>query len=75
MSTYEFDKILTEYANERMSVEMTMGHALQHIDKLYAQITILTQALQSLRADVDSLITHAGLSPSSPGKQPTPKTR
>lgn len=75
MSTYEFDKILTEYANERMSVEMTLGHALQHIGKLYAQLNSLTQALHSLRADVDSLIVHTGLPPRPQGKQPTPQTR
>ncbi len=75
MSTYEFDKILTEYANERMSVEMTLGHALQHIGKLYAQLNTLTQALQSLRADVDSLIAHVGLPSHPQGKQPISKTR
>ena len=75
MSTYKFDKILTEYANERMSVEMTLGHALQHIGKLYAQLNSLTQALHSLRADVDSLIVHTGLSPRPQGKHPTPQTR
>src|SRR3954470_6025990 len=71
MSTYDFDKILTEYANGRMSVEMTLGHALQHIGKLYTssaalatgqreQTASLTETIQQLRADVDSLIAHTG---------------
>ncbi len=36
MSTYDYEKILSDYANDRMSVEMTLGHALLHIGKLYA---------------------------------------
>jgi len=86
MSTYDFDKILTEYANGRMSVEMTLGHALQHIGKLYAsattlagsqreQATTLTETLQQLRADVDSLIAHTGMAPRPQSKQPFPKAR
>ena len=36
MSTYDFDKVLSDYANGRITVEMAMGHSLQHIGKLYA---------------------------------------
>ena len=86
MSTYDFAKILTEYANGRMSVEMTLGHALQHIGKLYASTTTLagsqreqaaslTETITQLRADVDSLIAHTGMPPRPQGKQPFPKTR
>jgi hypothetical protein len=35
MSTYDYDKVMADYANGRITVEMAMGHSLQHIGKLY----------------------------------------
>jgi len=86
MSTYDFDKILSDYDHGRMSVEMTLGHALQHIGKLYTnnvalsasqrqQTASLTESLQQLRADVDSLIAHTGMPARQQGKQQPPKAR
>jgi len=39
MSTYDFDKVLSDYANGRITVEMAMGHSLQHIAKLYEALS------------------------------------
>ena len=86
MSTYDFAKILSEYANGRMSVEMTLGHALQHIGKLYdsyaaqatgqrEQTVSLTETIKLLRAAVDSLIAHTGMPPRSQAKQQSPNAR
>ena len=35
MSTYDYDKVMSDYANGYITVEMAMGHSLQHIGKLY----------------------------------------
>ncbi len=35
MSTYDFDKVLSDYEHGRITVEMAMGHSLQDIGKLY----------------------------------------
>ena len=35
MSTYDYDKVMSDYAQGRITVEMAMGHSLQHIGKLY----------------------------------------
>ena len=44
MSTYDHKKVLSDYANGRMDLEMAMGHSLQHIVKLYqAQSTANTR--------------------------------
>ncbi len=72
MSTYDYEKILSDYANDRMSVEMTLGHALQHIGKLYAaqsasqrdlqeKLATLTETSKHLRADIERLIAHTAL--------------
>lgn len=71
MNTYEFDKVLAEYANGRMTVEMAMGHSLQHIGKIYAaqveakasrldhqnQINMLDRRVNTLQMAVDRLTT------------------
>ena len=44
MSTYDFDKVLSDYEHGRITVEMAMGYSLQHIGKLYAtQATLHTE--------------------------------
>jgi hypothetical protein len=57
MSTYEVEKVITEYANDRMPVEMAMGHSLQHIGKLYAAQTICTTTQRALNEQVNQLTT------------------
>jgi hypothetical protein len=75
MATYPIDKIITEYGNERMTVEMTTGHCLQHLKLLHEtdheanrQRHLILKALEenknslrNLRADVDALIAHTKL--------------
>ena len=55
MGTYSHKKILLEYANDRMTVEMAMGRALQHIDKLYDLLTTANINRYELRGRVDTL--------------------
>jgi hypothetical protein len=55
MSTYEFDKVLSEYANGRMPVEMAMGHSLQHIEKLYATQTEAKASRLAQQRQIDAL--------------------
>ncbi len=55
MSTYPIEKILTDYDNGRMDVEMAMGHSLQHISKLYAAQTSADAERQALRQKVSAL--------------------
>jgi anti-sigma factor ChrR (cupin superfamily) len=55
MSTYDFDKVLSEYANGRMNVEMAMGHSLQHLGKLYAALTTATTSRAAEQAKLDAL--------------------
>ena len=55
MSTYPIGIILSDYENDRMDVEMAMGHSLQHIDKLYeAQATANTNR-RKMRSRIDGL--------------------
>ncbi len=55
MSTYDHKQILVEYANQRMDVEMAMGHCWQHIDKLYDAQTGANLSHYQLRSQVDTL--------------------
>jgi hypothetical protein len=52
MSTYDFDKVLYDYEHDRITVEMAMGHSLQHIGKLYAT---QTTARTEWRSEIDAL--------------------
>jgi len=117
MSTYEYEKVWSDYQTGRMDGEMAVGHTLQHVGKLYEAIRTVTatqrslqeqfalltnevrtlrsevnripqptddldrlpqlienfmlfkRALASLRGDVDRLLAHTGLPPSTKGKQ------
>jgi chromosome segregation ATPase len=67
MGTYDYKKVLSEYDNGRMTVDMAVGHSLQHIGKLYeaqtaanashrawqAKVDRLEDALKTLQAEVD----------------------
>ncbi len=69
MSTYDHQKVLSDYINGRMDLEMAMGHSLQHLAKLYeAQITAntrrqeirdkatdLEKEVKTLRAEIEQL--------------------
>ena len=55
MSTYDYAKVMMDYANERMSVEMAMGHTLQHIGQLYTADTNAAAQQRELRAEINSL--------------------
>ena len=49
MSTYEHKKVLLDYVNGRMDLEMAMGHSLQHIGKLYEGQTTANTRRQEIR--------------------------
>ena len=55
MSTYDHKKVLSDYANGRMKVEMAMGHSLQHIVKLYEEQAIANTRRQEIRDKVTDL--------------------
>ncbi|MCE7981653.1 MAG: hypothetical protein DYG89_10705 [Caldilinea sp. CFX5] len=55
MSTYPIEKVLSEYAHERMTVEMAMGHCLQHIANLTDGQVAGSAEGQTLRRQVNAL--------------------
>ena len=55
MSTYDHQKVLSDYANGRMEIEMAMGHCLQHIVKLYEGQTTANTRRQEIRAKATEL--------------------
>ena len=55
MGTYDHKKVLSDYANGSMTVEMAVGHTLQHIDKLYDLQTTANINRYELRGRVDTL--------------------
>ena len=55
MGTYDHKQILSDYANDRMTVEMAMKHTWQHIDKLYDLQTTANINRYQLRGRVDTL--------------------
>jgi hypothetical protein len=55
MSAYDHKQILADYANGKMSVEMAVGHTLQHIDKLYELQTVANVNRYELRGKIDTL--------------------
>ena len=55
MGTYVYEKIVTEYTNDRMAVEMATGHSLQHIGKLYEAQNAANISRYKLQGKVDGL--------------------
>lgn len=55
MSTYDYNKVMSDYSNDRMTVEMATGHSLQHIGKLYEAQTASNTAHYALQSKVDGL--------------------
>ncbi len=69
MSTYDHQKVLSDYVDGRMDVEMAMGHCLQHLGQLYQaqstantrrqeirdKATDLEKEVKTLRAEIKQL--------------------
>ena len=69
MSTYSHEKVLADYANNKITPDMATGHALQHIGLLYegqseakagrlaqqSQLEQLDQRVATLQTAVDRL--------------------
>ncbi len=49
MSTYDHKKVLSDYVNGRIDVEMAMGHSLQHLVKLYEEQATANTRRQEIR--------------------------
>lgn len=83
MGTYDHKKVLSDYANDRLTVEMAVGHSLQHINKLYdlqsnatvnrlelrARVDTLEQTVTRLQADVARLTTQVEKPPNKPKRK------
>ncbi|MBN1991326.1 MAG: hypothetical protein JW953_01380 [Anaerolineae bacterium] len=55
MGTYDHKQILSDYENGKLTVEMAIGHTLQHIDKLYEFQTVANINRYELRGKIDTL--------------------
>lgn len=55
MSTYDHKRVISDYANGRITAEMAVGHCLQHIDKLYEVQTGTNISRYETRSKVDIL--------------------
>lgn len=55
MGTYDHKQLLSDYANSKITVEMAMGHTLQHIGNLYEAQTAANLSRYELRSKVDTL--------------------
>lgn len=63
MGTLPPSELLKKWRLKTMTVEMAVGHILQHLVKIVTALSALNITLYNLRADVDSLIAHTGMSP------------
>lgn len=64
MSTVTPEELLRLWKLENIPLEMAMGHVLQNLVKQQKAQDALNQMIANLRADVDRLIAHTGLTPS-----------
>lgn len=55
MSTYDYDKVMSDYANDRITPEMAVGHSLQHIGKLYETVTALKTGQHTWQTKTETL--------------------
>lgn len=55
MGTYDHKQVLSDYADNKITVEMATGHSLQHIDKLYEAQTVANVSRYELRGKIDTL--------------------
>ncbi len=68
MSTVSPAELWKTWKLDSIPVETAMGHVLQNLVKQQIAIETLTQSLSSQRVDMDRLIAHTRLSPSTKGK-------
>jgi hypothetical protein len=73
MGTLTPPELFRAWQREDLTAEMAIGQLIQTILKLETALTNLNLTLYQLRADVDSLIAHSGLPPTSPGRKSPPK--
>jgi hypothetical protein len=73
MGTLPPQELLKKWEQEEITVEMAIGHILQHLVKLLTVLEKIKTTLSKLRADVDSLIAHTGMKPNAKGKKKPPK--
>jgi len=57
MSTYDHQRILTDWSNGTLTADMAIGHALQHIDGLYARQKTLQNKVNHLENKMNVLQT------------------
>ena len=68
MATLPPDDLLKLWKLEQLPLEMSMGHVLQNLVNLHTDFAAQHATLASLRADVDRLMAHTRLPPSTKGK-------
>ena len=73
MGTLSPQELLKKWELEEITVEMAVGHILQHLVKILAILETIKITLRKLRVDVDSLIAHTGMRPNLQGKKKPPK--
>ncbi|MDM8520408.1 hypothetical protein QUF64_10200 [Anaerolineales bacterium HSG6] len=83
MSTEPIKQLLSKWKVADLTIEMAIGHLLQHVDmlhdtdhqaniqrhKMMVMLTEIQTSLKSLRHDVDSLIAHTGMPPVPPKRK------
>jgi hypothetical protein len=55
MGTYNYDKVMSDYDNGRITAEMATGHSLQHIGKLYEALTAFKTSQYEWQTKTDTL--------------------
>ena len=73
MGTMPPQELTKKWEREEITVEMAIGHILQHLVKILTTLKAINITLYNLRADVDSLIAHTGIRPNPKGKKKPPK--
>jgi hypothetical protein len=69
MSTETPEELFKLWKLENIPLETAMGHVLQNLIKQQTAQEALNQTIYNLRADVDRLIAHTGLTPPAQGKR------
>jgi len=62
MGTITPSELLKLWKLEKLSVEMAVGHILQNLVNMHTTIETADASLYKLRADVDGLMAHTGMS-------------
>ena len=62
-----------KWEREEITIEMAIGHILQHLVKIQTAIDAINITLYNLRATVDSLIAHTGMKSNPKGKKKPPE--